>query len=155
MGTYTGVGRSNTVTFSDIAQVKAICRIYGCSIETNPGVSGWIVFADDDDYLTSVFIEDEHVFEELQALKLMPKKADLDEFYDQDYHLPHIAVALAPYIGDDEVFIWTHVGHEKLRYLSGYSTAVNKKGKQITVSLNDIYDRAKRLTNDVSKINID
>ena len=39
------------------------------------------------------------------------------------------------------VFIWQHVGNEKLRYVSGYAIAITHDGKTFQVSIRDIYDK--------------
>jgi len=52
---------------------------------------------------------------------------------------------LAPHLKDGHVAIIQEVGNEKLRYLCGYSRAINNKGEEITISLNDIYNEASRL----------
>lgn len=37
------------------------------------------------------------------------------------------------------------IGYEKMRYLVGYTVAVNAAGESLEVSLDDIYEAAKRL----------
>lgn len=46
---------------------------------------------------------------------------------------------LAKHLVEGEVAVYQEVGYEKMRYLTGYSTAVNSKGETVTVSINDIY----------------
>jgi hypothetical protein len=53
---------------------------------------------------------------------------------------------LAKFLEDDEVVIFMHCGAEKLRYLSGYATAVNNKGEEKTLAFHHIYELAKGLT---------
>jgi hypothetical protein len=50
-----------------------------------------------------------------------------------------LAQELSQHLIDGEVAIYQEVGAEKLRYLVGYSVAVNSKGETITVNINDIY----------------
>jgi hypothetical protein len=57
-----------------------------------------------------------------------------DEYVDLDFD-----ALLAQHLQDGEVAIYQEVGAEKLRYLVGYSIAVNSKGKRVAVSINDIY----------------
>lgn len=57
-----------------------------------------------------------------------------DEYVDIDFNQE-----LAQHLQDGEVAIYQEVGAEKLRYLVGYSVAVNSKGEVATVNINDIY----------------
>lgn len=62
-----------------------------------------------------------------------------DEYtYDFDFDK-----LLAQHLQDGEVAIYQEVGAEKLRYLVGYSVAVNSKGETAIVNINDIYSIAK------------
>jgi hypothetical protein len=69
-------------------------------------------------------------------------------FYDDngEEHDIDFEAELAEHLLADEVAIIMEVGHEKLRYLCGFATAI-RKGKEpheyetLTVSLNDIYQR--------------
>lgn len=51
----------------------------------------------------------------------------------------------AKHLNEDQVLIIMQAGHEKARYASGYSIAVNHKGQTIQLDLDDIYDKARRL----------
>ena len=57
-----------------------------------------------------------------------------DEYVELDFDK-----LLAQHLQDGEVAIYQEVGAEKLRYLVGYSVAVNSKGETAMVSINDIY----------------
>lgn len=57
-----------------------------------------------------------------------------DEYVELDFDR-----LLAQHLQDGEVAIYQEVGAEKLRYLVGYSIAVNSKGERVAVSINDIY----------------
>ncbi len=52
---------------------------------------------------------------------------------------------LAAYLKDDEVAVLMEVGSEKLRYLCGFATAVNSKGETVSISLEHIYELARKL----------
>lgn len=52
---------------------------------------------------------------------------------------------LAPHIADDHVAVIMEIGYEKMRYLTGLAWALNNKGALKSVSLEDIYDKAKEL----------
>jgi hypothetical protein len=53
---------------------------------------------------------------------------------------------VSSHLADGEVAIFVESGHEKLRYLTGYAVAVNNKGKSVSVSIQDIYQKAQKLT---------
>ena len=50
---------------------------------------------------------------------------------------------LGSHLADGSVAILQHIGHEKMRYLGGYSTAVRSDGEVLSVSISDIYARVK------------
>lgn len=54
--------------------------------------------------------------------------------------------ALSAHLVDGEVAVLMEAGHEKLRYLHGQSVAVNSAGDMRWVTLSDIYELAKELT---------
>jgi hypothetical protein len=69
------------------------------------------------------------------------------ERYDEetdDYVEVDFDKELASHLQEDQVAIYQEVGAEKLRYLTGYSVAVNSKGEKATVSINDIYNIAEK-----------
>lgn len=55
------------------------------------------------------------------------------------------------FLADEEVAIFMEAGAEKLRYIVGEAHAVNNKGDWHSVSLNQIYDLAKELGENVSE----
>jgi len=64
---------------------------------------------------------------------------------DEDAETIHVWEMVAEHLVDDEVAIFLEVGHERLRYLSGIAYAVNNKGEQRSISLNNIYQLAEEL----------
>jgi hypothetical protein len=54
---------------------------------------------------------------------------------------------LVEHLQEGEIVVFQCTGHEKMRYLTGHSTAFNSKGERIDLDLNDIYDGAKRRFN--------
>ena len=58
---------------------------------------------------------------------------------------------LAAYLKDGEVAVLIEVGSEKLRYLCGYATAVNSTGKTVNMSLEGIYESARKLGSDITR----
>jgi len=65
---------------------------------------------------------------------------DDDNVIDFVYDLPAI---VSTHLANDAVAIFMESGAEKLRYVIGHAVAVNNKGEQRVISLNDIYDIAK------------
>lgn len=59
---------------------------------------------------------------------------------------------LSKHLVQGEVAIVVVSGHEKMRYITGWATAVNSKGTFRSVSIDDIYSKARALTKTPSKI---
>jgi hypothetical protein len=57
-----------------------------------------------------------------------------------------LPMVVADHLKDDEVAIFMEVGAEKLRYVIGYAVAVNNEGDIRTVSLDEIYNLGRELT---------
>jgi hypothetical protein len=51
---------------------------------------------------------------------------------------------ISPHLADGEVCILMEAGAEKLRYISGYAVAFTNEGREVSVSLNDIYSLAQK-----------
>lgn len=49
---------------------------------------------------------------------------------------------VCPFMEEDQILIAMSVGHEKLRYVSGWAQAYNQKGEFIQIALFDIYKMA-------------
>jgi hypothetical protein len=45
---------------------------------------------------------------------------------------------LAQYLADGEVAILTEIGHEGMKYLIGKAVAIDNKGQEVTIDINDI-----------------
>jgi hypothetical protein len=60
----------------------------------------------------------------------------------QDYDDFDLSGAIAPHLHDDDVCVLMEVGYEKLRYLVGIAIAVNAKGEERVINLDDIYTKA-------------
>jgi hypothetical protein len=58
---------------------------------------------------------------------------------------------LAEHLADDEVAIFQEAGAENMRYVNGYSIAVNNKGERREISINNIYDLAKELGTNITR----
>jgi hypothetical protein len=62
---------------------------------------------------------------------------------DEEFDIPQM---VAEHLADGEVAVFLEIGNEKLRYLAGVAIAVNNKGQERTISLENIYDLASELT---------
>jgi hypothetical protein len=52
---------------------------------------------------------------------------------------------VADHLAEGEVAVLIEAGAEKLRYISGWATAVNHQGKTVTIRLSDIYNAAEKI----------
>lgn len=58
---------------------------------------------------------------------------------------------LSGHLSDGWVALVREVGYEKMRYLVGYTLAINSKGERQSVDLNSIYESAKGLGSHVTE----
>jgi len=58
-----------------------------------------------------------------------------------------IDAEIAKHLAPGEVFIYCECGAEKLRYLTGWATAVNEVGDTLHISIDDIYALVKQRWN--------
>jgi hypothetical protein len=52
------------------------------------------------------------------------------------------SVQICPFMKEGEILVMMETGSEKLRYLTGHANAYNKNGDCVSVSINDIYEKA-------------
>lgn len=67
---------------------------------------------------------------------------------DYDYDFDGFLAELQKILPDDEAFIYTECGHEKLRYIGGFSVVVTKDNIDSISMRNGALEIAKRLLND-------
>ena len=60
----------------------------------------------------------------------------------EDIDIPYL---VAGHLADDEVAVFQEVGNDKLKYLTGSARAINNKGEDVTIRIDDIYHLAKHL----------
>lgn len=72
-----------------------------------------------------------------------------NEDTDTDVEVDFIA-ELSGQLADGAVAVVMEVGYEKLRYLNGYAIAVNAAGEEVSIHLDEIYERAKVLGQEVT-----
>jgi len=58
---------------------------------------------------------------------------------------------LSTHLVEGEVAVVMELGREKQRYYIGLANAVNSKGKTVTVTLDDIYKKAKKLGDNITE----
>lgn len=68
-----------------------------------------------------------------------------------DYEDIDLPLLVSQHLADEEVAVFMECGAEKLRYLIGYSEAINAKGERRQVSLDDIYSLARELGSNVTE----
>lgn len=69
-----------------------------------------------------------------------------------DYEEFDFMEELAPHLADGSIAVLQGSGHEKLRYVTGYSIAVDNTGKQVSVNIDDIYALAKKEFGEKSEV---
>jgi hypothetical protein len=74
-----------------------------------------------------------------------------DENADDDVEVD-LAAIIAQHLTDGQVAVLMESGAEKLRYIGGLAVAVNNRGEQVSLSLEDIYERAKHLGEHLDRI---
>ncbi len=127
MANYYGNGRSNYVKVKDKENFKEMCSLYGLLYWENGDLVG--CGANDDGGEPNTELYDRET----------GNATELPDFISQ---------AVPELLEEGQVFIWMHNGAEKLRYLVGYTIAVNSKGEYQKIDLGDIYDKAKELGDD-------
>jgi hypothetical protein len=77
------------------------------------------------------------------------KDADGNE-HDVDVEVDFME-ELAEHLADDEVAIFQEAGAENMRYVNGYTIAINNKKEVRSINLDDIYEVAKQLGKNITK----
>ena len=124
MANYEATSRSNyfrvkdTEAFEAWAHSRGLILLQGNKAEDQTGIAPEEM--SDGDWPSTVYDEAEDDFVEI-------------DFIDE----------LAGHLADGEVAVLMSAGHEKLRYVSGFATAITSEGEVARVSLTDIYDKLK------------
>lgn len=74
-----------------------------------------------------------------------------DEPADNDIEVD-VAALIAAHLTAGQVAVLIESGAEKLRFIGGHAVAVNSRGEQVDVSLEEIYERANRLGDHIDRI---
>ncbi len=119
MANYDSVGRTNYFAVKDKAALAAL--LSGSGIEIVDGDDGSsVALLDSEGAGWMLYTED-------------------DEDVGEDRDLTDL---IGDHLQPGAVAVFKAVGREKLRYLGGYSVAVNDQGAKVEVNLDDIYDAA-------------
>ncbi len=64
---------------------------------------------------------------------------DLETMEDIDF-----GRLLAQHLAPEQIAILMEIGHERMCYLGGYAVAINSEGREVSISLYDIYELARK-----------
>ncbi len=121
MANYYGAIRSNYFHVNNVNQLKKLCNKIGATITERKDLNGGVMY--------TMYSENGFSY-------------DCD-----DLDLP---AEIAKLLTGDDVAVFIEVGREKMRYLVGYAWCVNAKGETETVDLDEIYEYAGGLGNNVT-----
>ncbi len=133
MADWYGTARSNYFRVKDIDAFRKLCKLWNITLitdEKNPVRVGFLCHNNNGGFPDYRY-EDSESGEEF----------DFDDFLSE----------LSPLLMDDEVAVMVEVGAEKLRYVTGCAIAINCKGDKCSVSLDEIYERAKAIGKNITK----
>ncbi len=135
MSDWYGTSRSNYFKVKDLDKFKALCVRWGVEFIAKDDASELVGFLGQSEYggLPSHIIEDP---ENSEAHEL-----DSDDFYEE----------LAGQLKEGEVAVMIESGAQKHAYITGFAIAINSKGETMSLSLDDIYDKAKALGENITK----
>ncbi len=139
MASYYGFCRSNYFSVKDIEQFKIVCEHFELEIINNDNKVGFFVNEESGIPTSIEYVNEEQ--KEDNGLR--------DEKYDEDNY-DDVFDIIAEMLLDDEVMVVDHIGNEKLRFLTGYSSAYNNKGQIVNILLSDIYEKAKELGSNIT-----
>lgn len=120
MANYCGVARTNYVTVDDVEGLKKALEPWPIKVITN--AAGQVGFLDDDPDGCG-----------------WPSWACDDDGNELDLD---VAEVIMPFVKEGEVLVLKESGHEKMQYVTGWSTAWVRRGNDVQyvqLSLNDIY----------------
>jgi hypothetical protein len=126
MANYEGRGRSNYFRVADAEAFRKFCERFDLEHITDDEAGGRVGF------LCNA--------ENGEPYELDDDGADGEERPPADW-----VEELTGLLVEGETVVYMHVGHEKLRYVSGVALAFNAAGESRQVSLSDIYELAKQL----------
>ena len=133
MATYVPTARSNYFAVKDPAAFESFCSKWSLRLirkddrEGQPTLFGFLV--DSDNGIPSTYWDPD-------------KEDDVESDFIGE---------LSSHLVDGWVAIVREIGYEKMRYLVGFTVAVNSAGERIDLNLDRIYDDAERLGKHVTQ----
>ncbi len=133
MSDWYGSSRSNYFRVKDIEAFRKLCKLWNITLitdEKSPVRVGFLC-ENNNGGLPNYRYEDSESGEEF----------DFDDFLSE----------LSALLMDDEIAVMIEAGAEKLCYVTGCAIAINSKGDKCSVSLDEIYERAKAIGKNITK----
>ena len=121
MANYYATSRTNTFRVKNQATFMAWAEKLGVTVHERHDGSGFVLFPDERDDTGAFPSHDAEADEEI-------------DFVEQ----------LSEHLADGSVAVIVEAGAEKLRYVHGHAIAVNSRGEQVCVALEDIYELAEK-----------
>lgn len=129
MANYYATSRTNTFRIKDPNAFKTWAEKTGIKVHERADGCGFVLFPDD-----------------MDGCGTFPSY-DSDADSDIDF-----ADELSAHLAEGSVAVIVEAGAEKLRYIHGHAIAVDCKGRQVCVALDDIYDlAAKELGGEINR----
>jgi len=137
MANWYGTARSNYFHVKDKKKFKEHCDLMNLGVwddrkDGRVGVYPWD--NDDGGWPSSIPIDEE----QQKKFGIEPTDGDYWEF--------DFAEEISKHLKKGEVAIFVQVGAEKMRYVTGHASAINSEGVLQTISLENIYEIAKGMT---------
>jgi hypothetical protein len=123
MANYYAKARSNYFKVKDIEKFQALCNELNVEMIKRDNLVGFICTLDPD-------------CGGLPSSKYNEETEDHDEI--------DISQEIYPHLCEGEVAVMMEAGYEKYRYVNGYALAVNWKGEEESISINNIYELANK-----------
>jgi hypothetical protein len=133
MADWYGTARSNYFRVKDVDAFRKLCKLWNITFiidGSNPARVGFLCH-NNNGGLPDYRYEDSESGEEF----------DFDDFLSE----------LAALLMDDEVAVMVEAGAEKMRYVTACAIAINSKGDKCSISLDEIYERAKAIGKNIMK----
>ncbi|ADK69021.1 MULTISPECIES: hypothetical protein [Gordonia] len=149
MSTYTALARTNSFAVRDVTALISDLERYGLSVGSFGGTGDLVLDTDKQGRVALFSSEGWPSFDE-DSLAMRLGIDDEESPVPSDHE--SLADLVSAHLTPDQVAIFTEVGNEKFRYLSGRAVAVNSGGEQRQIDLDDIMRLAAELTDDRSSI---
>lgn len=129
MANYCGYGRSNYFRVKDMDVFREFIGEYATELSIEEGGED------------SICLIHEGECGDLPSTYEMP---DPQEGFGEEVQINFLELLSKHLVEEDgNIFVWQTVGHEKLRYLTGYAEAVDHHGREVWISIDGIYKKCK------------